>query len=160
MAYFYRFEYDVILVFSASDRHVAEDVARQLVARNIKLSLAEFMDGDAAAHLADVFGRKARFYILLLSQSFPLKQWKDVEQIASQVDADTSNGASILPVRIDDTEMSGLETASETKDQSTQNIIDRVVDTIVREKNHPGPPAQSHDLRSGNVPSTKDRDEM
>ena len=162
MAYFYRFEYDVVIAFSAPDRSTAEEFAILLAERNIKSSLDELRDPDMgstgpAAHLAETFGRKARFYLLLISRSFPQTHWKDVEQLTS-----LTPGSSFLPVRLDDTDMPGLEDPAQVKDlrsHSKQEIVDLIAGTIVREKGHPGPPSQSHDLRSGNVPSTKDRNE-
>ncbi len=162
MAYFYRFEYDMVIAFSAPDRSTAEEFARKLAERNITVSMDEYKAADESsmepdARLTETLGRKARFYLLLISESFPTMNWKNIEQIA-----DTEKRLSIIPVRLDDTEVQGLEAASETRDlrrQSMQDIIDLVTDTIIREKSHPGPPSQSHDLRSGNVPSTKDRNE-
>ncbi len=162
MAYFYRFEYDVVIAFSAPDRSTAEEFARKLAERNIKVSMDEYKAADESsmdpdARLTETLGRKARFYLLLISRSFPTLNWKNIEKIA-----DTEKRLSIIPVRLDDTEVQGLEAATETRDlrrQSMQDIIDLVTDTIIREKSHPGPPSQSHDLRSGNVPSTKDRNE-
>ena len=162
MAYFYRFEYDVVIAFSSGDRSTAEEFARLLAERNIKTSLDELNATDAgsmqpAAHLAETFRRKARYYLLLISRSFPQINWRDVQPLI-----DPSAGSSFLPVRLDDTDMPGLEDPAQVKDlrsHSIQEIVDLVAGTIVREKAHPGPPSQSHDLRSGNVPSTKDRNE-
>ncbi|HEX5840333.1 MAG TPA: TIR domain-containing protein [Anaerolineales bacterium] len=162
MAYFYRYEYDVVIAFSAPDRSTAEEFARLLAERNIKISLDELKDPDVvsagpAAHLAETFGRKARFYLLLISRSFPQTNWSDVEQMTSP-----TPGSSVIPVRLDDTDMQGLEDPTQVKDlrsHSKEDIVDLIAGTIVREKGHPGPPSQSHDLRSGNVPSTKDRNE-
>ena len=162
MAYFYRFEYDVVIAFSAADRSTAEEFARLLAERNIKSSLDELNAPDVgsmqpAAHLAEIFGRKARYYLLLISQSFPHTNWRDVQPLTGP-----AHGSSVLPVRLDDTDLPGLENSTEVKDlrsHSKQDIVDLIAGIIVREKGHPGPPSQSHDLRSGNVPSTKDRDE-
>jgi hypothetical protein len=162
MAYFYRFEYDVVIAFSAPDRSTAEEFARLLAERNIKISLDELNAPDVgsmqpAAHLAETFGRKARYYLLLISQSFPRTNWQDVGLLT-----DPTQGSSVLPVRLDDTDLPGMEDPTQIKDlrsHSIQEIVDLIAGTIVREKAHTGPPSHSHDLRSGNVPSTKDRDE-
>ena len=162
MAYFYRFEYDVVIAFSAPDRSTAEEFARLLAERNIKSSLDELKDPNMgstgpAAHLAETFARKARFYLLLISRSFPQINWRDVQPLT-----DPSAGSSVIPVRLDDTDLPGMEDPTQVKDlrsHSKQDIVDLIAGTIVREKGHPGPPSQSHDLRSGNVPSTKDRNE-
>jgi hypothetical protein len=167
MAYYYRFEHDVVITFSTADRSTAEEFARLLAGRNIKVSLAELKDPNVGntgplAHLAETFARKARFYLLLISRSFPQTNWKDVEQMTEQQHAGTTPGSSLIPVRLDDTDLPGVENPTQVRDlrsHSKQEIVDLIADTIVREKGHPGPPSQSHDLRSGNVPSTNDRDE-
>ncbi len=157
MAYFYRFEYDVVIAFSAADRSRAEEFARLLAERNIKISLDELSaPTQPAARLAETFGRKARYYLLLISKSFPQTDWRDVQPLS-----DPASGSSVLPVRLDETILPGMEDPAQVKDlraHSVQEIVDLIADTIVREKGHPGPPSHSHDLRSGNVPSTKDRD--
>jgi hypothetical protein len=162
MAYFYRFEYDVVIAFSSADRSTAEEFARLLAERNIKTSLDELNAPDVgslqpAAHLAGTFGRKARYYLLLISGSFPRTNWRDVGPLT-----DTAAGSSVLLVRLDDTDLPGVEDPTQVKDfrsHSIQEIVDLIAGTIVREKGHPGPPSHSHDLRSGNIPSTKGRDE-
>lgn len=167
MAYFYRFEHDVVIVFSVADRSTAEEFARLLAGRNIKVSLDELKDPNVgsiepAAHLAETFARKARFYLLLISRSFPQTNWRDVEQMTGQQHADATPGGSVIPVRLDDTDLPGVEDPTQLRDlrsHSKQDIVDLIAGTIVREKGHSGPPSQSHDLRSGNVPSTKDRNE-
>ena len=165
MAYFYRFEVDVIVAFSATDRGTAEEFARLLAGKNIRVSLDE-IDGpkagsrEPAAHLAETFARKSRFTLLLISRSFPQMDWKEVEQMTARLPADAAPGSSFIPVRLDDTDLPGMSTEiKDLRSDSLQGIAERVADTILREKGHPGPPSQSHDLRSGNVPSTKDRDE-
>lgn len=162
MAYFYRFEYDVVIAFATADRSTAEEFTRLLAERNIKTSLDELNATDVgsmqpAAHLAETFGRKARYYLLLISRSFPRTNWRDVGSLT-----DPESGSSVILVRLDDTALPGMEDPKQVKDlrsHSIQEIIDLIAGTIVREKGHPGPPSHSHDLRSGNVPSTKDRDE-
>ena len=162
MAYFYRFEYDVVIAFSPPDRSTAEEFARLLAERNIKTSLDELNAPDAgsmqpASHLAETFRRKARYYLLLISRSFPQIKWRDVQPLT-----DPSAGSTVLSVRLDDADLPGMEDPTQVKDlrsHSIQEIVDLIAGTIVREKGHPGPPSHSHDLRSGNVPSTKDRNE-
>lgn len=162
MAYFYRFEYDVVIAFSSADRSTAEEFARLLSERNIKISLDELKEPNVGStkpteHLAETFGRKARYYLLLISRSFPRTDWKEAPSLT-----DATQGSTILPVRLDDMDVPVMEDPTQVNDlrsHSIQEIVDLIAGTIIREKGHPGPPSHSHDLRSGNVPSTKDRNE-
>lgn len=160
------FEYDVALSFAVEDRTTARDLARLLGNREIKVFLDEYKGGDpwqkdVINHLINLYDRKARYCVLFISQHYPLQKWTEQERASATEAALRDADEYILPLRMDDTEFPGLQESSATLDlrrDSLENIAKLIVGKLADRELHPGPPPESHDLRSGNVPSTE-RDE-
>ena len=142
-----RFEYDVALLFAGEDREVAGRLADACRARTMSVLLDDYdatqkPGTDILTHIAEIFRTRAWCCLVLLSRRYPLAQWTAKEQTLVQQHALRDAEAYILPVRLDDL---------------GENSMERIVELVegkLREARRPsGPPSQSHDLRSGNVPS-------
>lgn len=106
-------EYDVAISFAGEDREHASQLARKLRATGVRVFYDRDEEGqlwgeDLYVHLADVYGAKARFCVMLVSRHYVGKLWTRHERQSAQARAFRDNGAYILPLRLDDTKIPGL----------------------------------------------------
>ena len=158
------FEYDVALSFATQDRELAEKFTRLLSDRDISVlhdeytpSAAELWGKDMVDHLVNLYARKARYCVLLVSRHYPLQTWTEAERTSARERALRDANEYILPLRLDDVEVSGMADAPGYRDlrkASVESIVDWLEQKVRSARDQSGPPAQSHDLRSGNIPST------
>jgi hypothetical protein len=154
------FEYDVAVSFAAEDRAVAEELAGLLAARNIKVLRAEYHPAelggsDFVTYIAEMYRTKALFCLLLISKHYPLKAWTEAERTSAREHALRDPDEYILPVRLDDSEIPGMQDVEGYQDVrpgSMDSVVDLLEGKLRENKSRSGPPSQSHDLRSGNVP--------
>jgi hypothetical protein len=156
------FEYDVALSFAVEDKAVAEEFANLLANRNIKVFRDEYEPSsmwgkDMIDHLVNIYARKARYCLLLISQYYPLRTWTEAERTSAQERAFRDADEYILPVQLDDTEVPGIAETKGYRDlrmHSIESIVNLLEGKLTQTNAPSGPPAKSHDLRSGNIPST------
>lgn len=107
------FEYDVALSFAGEDRAVAEELRNLLTQRGIRV----FYDQDAQAslwgkdlyqHLQTIYRDKAAFCVVLISQHYVQKHWTRHELQQAQARAFAADQEYILPLRLDDTPVPGI----------------------------------------------------
>jgi hypothetical protein len=159
------FEYDVALSFSGEDRAVANEFAGLFRAKNIKVLSDEFQSiklggGDFVTHIAELYRTKARFCVMLISQHYPLKKWTESERTAAHQHALRDANEYLIPVQVDQTEVPGIREAASYRDlrqHSLESLVDWLEQKLAGTSDRSGPPPQSHDLRSGNVPSSQDK---
>jgi hypothetical protein len=157
------FEYDVAISFASEDRAVAEEVVDLLVHKNIKVFRDEYRSADAGLwgkdmvdHLVNLYARKSRYCVMLISQNYPLKSWTKAERTSAHERALRDPEEYILPVQLDDREVPGVRQAKGFRDlrqHSIESIVTFLEERLRHTKVRSGPPSASHDLRSGNVPS-------
>ena len=155
------FEYDVALSFAGEDRSLVEEFAGRLKAKGIKVFLDKYEAGDLwgqdlVDHLVNIYSRKARYCVMFISQSYPLKKWTKVERMAAQERAFRDSNEYILHLRIDDTQVPGVtETTGyrDLREYSLESIVDLLERKLMEAKAHARPLPPSHDLRSGSVTS-------
>jgi hypothetical protein len=158
------FEYDVALSFAREDREVAEELAEMLRARNRKVLLDESQSvelggGDFTTHIAELYRTKARYCVVLLSRHYPLKAWRESERTSVQQRSLRDANEYILPLQLDDTEVPGsqeIKGYTDLRRSSLEAVVDLLEGKLADVTSRPGPPSESHDLRSGNVPSTQE----
>lgn len=157
------FEYDVALSFAREDRAVSEELAGLLRARNIRVyedeyQAAQLGGSDFVTHVAELYRTRARYCVMLLSQHYPLKRWTEAERTSAEEHALRDANEYIVPVRLDDTLVPGAAETTGYRDlrqHSIESIVDWLESKLREAKARSGPPAQSHDLRSGNIPPTR-----
>lgn len=155
-----QFEYDVALSYAEEDRAVAEELAEMLRAKNIDVLLdeqARETGADIVAHIAELYRTKARYYVMLISRHYPLKRWTEAERTSVQEHALRDANEYILPIQLDDTELPGIRETTgyrDLREHSLESIVHLLETKLAETKSRSGPPTRSHDLRSGNVPST------
>ena len=74
------FEYDLALSFAEEDNAIARQLADQLVQKNLKVFLDRYTSADSGGkdvldHLVNLYARKSRYVVLLVSRHYPLKSW-------------------------------------------------------------------------------------
>jgi len=107
--------YDVAFSFAGEDREIAENLATRLLAENYRVFYDDFYradlwGADLAVRLAAVYGEQSRYCVIVVSENYVAKIWTRHE-FQSALSAALFGGdrdAYILPLRLDDTRLSGL----------------------------------------------------
>jgi hypothetical protein len=157
------FEYDVALSFAAEDKDIAYQFAEHLKLKGVSVFLDEYQSAelwgkDMVDHLVNLYSRKARLCVLLVSRHYPLKTWTDAERTAAQERSLRDASEYILPLRLDDTQVSGMEDSAGYRDlrqHSVEEVVSLLVQKLEAAKAKSSPLPKSHDLRSGSVSSAK-----
>jgi len=156
------FEYDVAISFASEDRLIAEEFVNLLAQKNVKVFQDEHQAADPDLwgkdildHLVNLYARKARYCLLLVSRHYPLKSWTQTDRASARERALRDPNEYILPIQLDESEVPGLSTAKAYRDlrqHSVENLVAWLDEKLRKTEVQPGPAPQSHDLRSGNVP--------
>lgn len=106
-------EYDIAISFAGEDRNIAEQIAQKLKSDGIKVfydsyEKATLWGKDLYVHLNDIYKNKATFCLMVISSNYKDKQWTNHERMAAQARAFSQNKEYILPLKLDDTEIPGL----------------------------------------------------
>jgi hypothetical protein len=109
------FEYDVAISFAGEQRAQAEAIADCLKNAGVKVFYDRYEQTnlwgkDLYEHLSDVYQKKARFCLMLVSATYAAKVWPTHERRNAQARVLSQKGEYILPVRFDETEIPGLPT--------------------------------------------------
>jgi hypothetical protein len=154
-------EYDIALSFAEADQAVAVELGQLLRHKDIRVFFDEYKSSelwgkDVVDHLVNLYARKARYCVLLISRHYPLKAWTETERRSATERALRDAEEYILPIRLDDSEVPGISEANLYRDlrqHSLESIVDLLQQKLRQIDERSRPPSQSHDLRSGNVPS-------
>jgi len=133
-------EYDIVISFAGEDREFAEKLALELQNRGIKVfydafEKAELWGKNLYDHLSYIYGKAARYCIMILSKNYAAKTWTNHERKSAQARAFREKNEYILPIRIDDTEIPGLpETVGyvSIKDTSVSVIADLAYKKLIK----------------------------
>lgn len=106
-------EYDIAISFAGEDRSIAVSIAEKLVKDGVRVfydsyEKATLWGKDLYDHLNDIYKNKAKYCLMVISQSYRDKQWTNHERKAAQARAFSQNKEYILPLKLDDTEIPGL----------------------------------------------------
>jgi len=107
------FKYDIAISFASENREIAENLAKKLKNKGIRVFYDKFHKSDLwgkklSTYFQDVYGPKTRFVIPLISKHYPIKNWTDFEFSIMRREAKKRQNEFILPVRLDDTKMLGI----------------------------------------------------
>ena len=129
------YKYQVALSFAGEDRKYAERLAGLLKNENIsifydKYEQADLWGKDLYQHLQSVYRDKAQFCVVFLSKAYAQKLWTRHELESAQARAFREHREYILPIKIDDTGIPGInETIGyiDLKSTSLEEIADMLV---------------------------------
>jgi hypothetical protein len=107
------FAYDVAISFAGEQRVQAEAIAACLWTAGIRVFYdryeeADLWGKDLYEHLSDIYQKKARYCLMLVSAAYAAKVWTSHERKSAQARALSQRAEYILPVRFDETEIPGL----------------------------------------------------
>lgn len=133
------FEYEIALSFAGEDRAAAQSLADQLIESGIRVfydlyEQSDLWGKDLYQHLQEVYREKAQYCVIFVSKSYSEKLWTKHELKQAQARAFRENSDYILPLRLDDTEIPGLNHTVGYIDLR-QNSIEQVAQLIVRKLN-------------------------
>lgn len=106
-------EYDVALSFAGEDREYAKELADLLNKNGYSCfydenELANLWGKNLYDYLSSVYKDRACYCVMFLSKHYEQKLWTNHERQMAQAKAFIENREYILPVRLDDTEISGI----------------------------------------------------
>ncbi|ARV58785.1 hypothetical protein BZZ01_09155 [Nostocales cyanobacterium HT-58-2] len=109
----HNYKYDVALSFAGEDRRYAQKLAQLLQARGINVFYDEYEEAtlwgkNLYEHLLEVYQKQARFCVMFLSQHYARKLWTNHEREAAQARAFKEKREYILPIRLDNTDISAI----------------------------------------------------
>lgn len=107
-------QYDVALSFAGEDREHARKLAELLTSSGFSVFYDEYEKAtlwgrNLYSHLSDVYQNKARYCLILISSNYARKLWTRREREAAQARAFRESREYILPLRLDDTALPGIE---------------------------------------------------
>lgn len=126
--------YDIALSFAGEDRKLAEALAKALQKNGISVFYDEFEASklwgkDLYQYLNDVYRKKAKFCVVLSSKHYLKKKWTRHELQIAQTRAWGQKHEYILPVKLDNSELPGVNPTIGYID-ATKNSVDKIVETI------------------------------
>jgi hypothetical protein len=107
-------QYDVVISFAGEDRAIAAKIANSLIDRGITVFYDAYEEvnlwgKDLYRHLSTIYRDNGKYCLMIISASYARKQWTNHEKRAAQARAFRENQEYILPLRLDNTEIEGLE---------------------------------------------------
>ena len=107
------FDYDIALSFAGEDRSLVEELAEKLKHDGVRVfydayEKAALWGKDLYQHLQIVYRDRARYCIIFVSAAYASKVWTRHELKQAQSRAFKEHSEYILPLRLDDTEIPGL----------------------------------------------------
>ncbi len=105
--------YDIAVSFAGEDRRLVEEFADALKKKGVRIFYDKFEQStlwgkDLYQHLQSIYKDKAEYCLIFVSENYTKKNWTLHELKQAQARSFQQNVEYILPVRIDDTELPGI----------------------------------------------------
>jgi hypothetical protein len=106
--------YDVALSFAGEDRDHARKIAELLREQGFSVFYDEYEQAtlwgrNLYSHLSDIYQNRARYCLMFISANYARKLWTKRERESAQARAFRESREYILPLRLDDTALPGIE---------------------------------------------------
>jgi hypothetical protein len=123
------FDYHIALSFAGEDRGVVDELASVLAQEGVRVfydayEQAELWGKDLYQHLQGVYRDRAEYCVVFISGNYAQKLWPRHELKQAQARAFSESREYILPVRLDDTEVPGLNVTTGYIDLRTHTIVE------------------------------------
>ena len=109
------FEFDLVISYAGEDSKVADEIANSLKGRGFSVFYDRFEDMKVKLwgtnlydHLANIYSRKGRYCLILISKDYAKKVWTNHERQHAQARALEEAREYILPVKLDETVLEGM----------------------------------------------------
>ena len=121
------YKYDFGLSFAGEDREHAEKLAELLKGERVRVFYdhdeeAELWGQDLYQKFQQIYGQECRFFIPFVSANYILKRWPKHELKQAQARDFKSDIEYILPLRLDDTELPGINETTAYVDLRNKSI--------------------------------------
>lgn len=108
-----QYEYDVALSFAGEDREIVEGIAAYLNENGSRVfydryEQADLLGKDLYQHFQKIYRDRARYCLMFASQHYAAKLWTNHELKQTQARVFSEQQDYLLPVRLDDTDIPGL----------------------------------------------------
>jgi len=108
-----KYKYEVTLSFAGEDRNYAEEVAKCLSDKGIKVFYDKFEEfelwgKDLYEYFDKIYRNDSRFCVMFLSKHYAKKAWTNHERKSAQARSLEQSEEYILPVKLDDTQIQGI----------------------------------------------------
>lgn len=142
------FDYDIAFSFAGEDRDIVQQLVYELLQNNIRV----FYDADEKANLwgkdlyqyfQEIYRDRARYCVIFVSEAYSRRIWSQHELKQAQARDIIEHREYILPVRLDDTEVPGLNATTgyvDLRQHSIQDLRDLILLKVY------GPGAKDEDL--------------
>ena len=145
------FDFDVALSFAGEDREFAKEVRDSLQSAGITVfydddHIAEMWGQDLGDFFDDVYRRRARFAVIIVSRHYVDKAWSNHERKSALARAIESRMPYVLPVRLDDSDVPGLRPTTgfiDGRQVGIHGIVEAVRDKLGMEPEPPQPPSRT-----------------
>jgi len=106
-------KYDIAMSFAGEDRVIVAELAEMLTSLGVRVfydeyETADLWGKDLYQHLQTVYSERAKYCLIVVSEAYSKKLWTRHELKQAQARAFKESKEYILPVRLDDTEIPGL----------------------------------------------------
>jgi len=133
-----KFDYDVALSFAGPDREIVEELAVLLAKHGVKVfydlyEQAELGGKDLYQHLQIIYRDKARFCVIFVSKHYADRPWPRHELHQVQARSFVENREYLLPVRLDDAELPGLNATTgyvDIRNTSVEGITNLLLEKV------------------------------
>ena len=125
-------KFDIAISFAGEDRKLAEQIASKLKENQVTVFYDNFEKADLWGknlydYLSSVYSEKSKFCVMLLSEHYEKKLWTSLERKSAQARAFRENREYILPIRIDSTQITGIQETVGYLDADSHTIDDIVM---------------------------------
>src|ERR1044072_5612257 len=129
------FYFDVALSFAGEDREFVKQVAVFLRENNIRVFYDEdeevnLWGKDLGDALDEIYRIRSRFVVLFVSESYAKKMWTNHERKSSFARAISEKKEYVLPVRFDETELTGLSSTTaylDLRKESPESLARKII---------------------------------
>jgi hypothetical protein len=133
-----KYQYQIALSFAGEDRYLAEKLASLLKAKKIsvfydKYEQSNLWGKDLYQHLQKIYRDMAQYCVVFVSKAYARKLWTKHELKQAQARAFQENEEYILPLKLDDTEIPGVNDTIgylSMKDLSIETVADIILQKL------------------------------
>lgn len=106
------YDYDFALSFAGENRDVAQRL-KSLLGEKSRVFYyddytAQLLGRNLSAEFRGIYGRRSRFFLMIISEYYPIKDWPNFEFSIGKQESKRRTGEFLVPIRLDDTILVGL----------------------------------------------------
>ncbi len=138
------YSYDITLSFAGEDRNIAERLAEILLFNGVRVfydrhEQANLLGKDLYQYLQRVYRDEACYCVIIISERYANKLWTKHELKQAQARAFEESHEYILPLRLDDTEIPGINSTTgyvDLREQSIEEFAELIIHKITESRDY------------------------